>query len=61
MQRWDYIQSQGKQECAKAIAFWVVNSLNRDVSCEQLIESVKLICPIIEDWLSDEINVEEEM
>lgn len=59
MQRWDFIQKKGKSECAKAIAFWFVKAVNKNISCEELTECVKLIQPTIEDWLSDKIEMEE--
>ena len=58
MTRWDFIQAHGKQECAKAIAFWFVKAVNKNLSCEDLVDCVKLIQPTIEDWLSDEIKEE---
>ena len=57
MTRYEYIVKHGKQSMAKAIAFWIVRSIelnqNVDLPCEVFKAYVEEYANLMEKWLSE--------
>lgn len=60
MTRYEYIAKHGKQSMAKAIAFWIVRSVeihqNIDLYCEVFKTYVDEYTDLMEEWLDEVVR-----